>query len=70
MKFQTKVFGLSIHLGPCRRCNRIVGPVGRAKAPQVKAMGSIPKNVKKYFTEFSPPIEMTKGNFLGHIFLC
>lgn len=34
--------------------------------PQVRAMGSIPKNVKKNISpEFLSPIEMTKGKFFG-----
>ena len=38
--------------------------------PQVRAMGSIPKNVKKNISpECLSPIEITKGKFLGYIFL-
>jgi hypothetical protein len=38
--------------------------------PQVKAMGSIPKNVKKNISfEFLSPVKMAKGKFLGCIYL-
>ena len=38
--------------------------------PQVKAMGSIPKKCQKNISpEFLSPIEMTKGEILGYMFL-
>jgi hypothetical protein len=70
VKFQTKAFGLFIHVYIWVRAVvtiALLAQWGRQRhaVGYDKAMGSIPKNLKKYFTRIFIPYRNDQGKFFG-----